>query len=190
MSKQDIIDKIKKVKRLAEKGVDGEKESAQKRVEEMMQRYGITEDDLDDEKESLFTYYVEGLYGWKLLNQIIGKHFPDIHAMYMPHHRIPKDHRMLFKEIAKGKKHNVICCCNAAQFVEVTTYYEIMHRSFQEQAEIFYYAFLSKNNLLVEGDGHEPSEKELKEARQAAIMGMGIEKAEVHKALEGKEVEI
>ena len=39
VSKQDIIEKIKKAKRLAEKGVDGEKESAQKRVEEMMQRY-------------------------------------------------------------------------------------------------------------------------------------------------------
>lgn len=189
MSKQDIIEKIKKVKRLAEKGVDGEKESAQKRVEEMMQRYGITEADLDEEKEELFAYYVESTWGWRLLNQIIGKNFPDIHAMYMPNHKIPTEHRRLFKEIAKGKKHNVMCCCTAALFVEVTTFYEIMHRSFQEQAEIFFYAFLYENDLLVEGDNHEPSEEELKKAKQAGLMAMGIEKAEVHKALETKKNE-
>ena len=42
MSKQDIIDRIRKVRRLAENGVDGEKDSAKLRVEELMKRKALT----------------------------------------------------------------------------------------------------------------------------------------------------
>lgn len=57
MTKQEIIERIKKVKRLAESGVEGEKENAQSMVDELMNQYGITESDLEDEKEEVYTYY-------------------------------------------------------------------------------------------------------------------------------------
>ena len=43
MSKQQIIDRIMKVKALADRGTDGERTAAQRLLEEMMEKYHIDE---------------------------------------------------------------------------------------------------------------------------------------------------
>ena len=187
MSKQDIIDRIRKVKRLAENGVDGEKDSARLRVEELMKRYGITDADLEEEKEVLFTYYVEGMFCWDLFKQIAGVKYNLRKFRYLPKAHLSKGDREAIKVIAEGKKHNILISCTAAQFVELTAEYEIFQRGLTEQADAFFYAFLSRNRLLAEAteeESRELSEKERKMVRNAILMSQGIEKVETHKLIE------
>jgi hypothetical protein len=44
------IELIKKLQRLAERGVGGEKEGAQKKLQQLMKKYDIEESDLSDDK--------------------------------------------------------------------------------------------------------------------------------------------
>ncbi len=55
MDKSEIIDKILKVKALAERGASGERNNATKLLQSLMKKYGITESDLySDEKDLYF----------------------------------------------------------------------------------------------------------------------------------------
>ena len=52
---------IKKLQELAERGVGGEKEGAQKKLEQLMKKYNISEADLSDEqlREHEWKYHTE-----------------------------------------------------------------------------------------------------------------------------------
>lgn len=186
MSKQDIIDRIRKVKRLAENGVEGEKDSAKLRVEELMKRYGITEEDLEEEKEEVRLYYIEGIFCWELFKQVAAVKHGIKKLRYTQGAKMKAEVREAFKAIANGRKYNVAILSTAAKFVEATAEYEIYHRGLTEQSESFLYAFLDRNHLLAEAgenDG-EPDEKQLRMVRNAILMSQGIEKVETHKLIE------
>ena len=51
MMDQKKIDLLKKLKTLAEQGVGGEKETAQKKLKQLMQKYDVEEDELSEETE-------------------------------------------------------------------------------------------------------------------------------------------
>ena len=51
--RERILEKIKRVRALAERGVDGEKDSATALLDRMMEKYGITETELAEERLSL-----------------------------------------------------------------------------------------------------------------------------------------
>lgn len=51
MTERDrLLEKLEKVKALADRGVGGEKESAERTLSALMARYNITEADLEDSK--------------------------------------------------------------------------------------------------------------------------------------------
>lgn len=188
MSKQDIIDRIRKVKRLAEDGIEGEKEAAKARVEELMQRYNITDEDLEEDKEYLRTYFIDGVFCWKLFMQIAIVKFGVKKMLNLNKMRVPREHREVFNTIASGKKYNVAILCTAAQFIELTAYYEIVQRGLEEQAEAFFFAFLDRNQLLAQASesdkNKEISEKEAEMVRRAMLMSRGIDKVVVNKLIE------
>lgn len=90
MKKEQIIEKIKKLQKLAESGVDGEKENAARRVQEIMEKYSITDADIEEEKEETFTYFIEGSYCWELLRQIAFLERRDFRIIYLPEHRLDR----------------------------------------------------------------------------------------------------
>lgn len=54
MTKQQIIDRIMKVKALADRGVAGERIAAQQLLETLMKKYKIDEADLNIEKKDFY----------------------------------------------------------------------------------------------------------------------------------------
>lgn len=69
--KEELLEKIKKIKALADRGVGGEKMNAQATLERLMQEHGITEADLELEKVETewFTYHDE--LERRILGQVI-----------------------------------------------------------------------------------------------------------------------
>lgn len=183
MKKEQIIEKIKKLQKLAESGVDGEKENAARRVQEIMEKYSITDADIEEEKEETFTYFIEGSYCWELLRQIAFLERRDFRIIYIPEHRLDRIVKAGLKLIAKGKKHNVAMMCTPAEFIEITSKYEILHRGFKEQEKAFFYAFLDANNLLAPRDkcekNPEPTEQEKEMYHRAAILSLGVDKVDI-----------
>ena len=63
-------ERLKKLHALAMRGVGGEKEQAQKILEKLMQKYGISLNDLDEEQIREFDIVYHGEIARKLLLQV------------------------------------------------------------------------------------------------------------------------
>lgn len=62
---------LKKIKALADRGVDGERESAQTILARLMEQYGISETDLEEERRETAWFRYSQETERRLLNQII-----------------------------------------------------------------------------------------------------------------------
>lgn len=62
---------LKKIKALADRGVDGERESAQTHLARLMEQYGISETDLEEERRETAWFRYSQETERRLLNQII-----------------------------------------------------------------------------------------------------------------------
>ncbi len=69
--------------------------------------------------------------------------------------------------------------------VDVELSYALLRRALRQEFETFYYAFLSRQGLLVkpDADAPEPTEEELDRAERAQLMALGIEHVQRRKAL-------
>ena len=185
MDREEILNKIRKVQALAEQGVDGEKESAEKRLAEMMEKYDITWEDLGKEEEIIFWYTAKGK-DWKMLiNQILG--INGIRHAFVEPNGQDKNTKFLRSCADRPRGANVVMICSRVKFIELTTAYEIYQRSFDEHYESFIYAFLFRNNLLGTGGGdHQTTPEEQRMLERSTMMLSGIEKAQIHKQIEAK----
>ena len=69
--RERILQKIKRVQALAERGVAGEQESAAATLDRLMKRYGITEADITEERREWAWFRYTTPIERKLLSQVI-----------------------------------------------------------------------------------------------------------------------
>ena len=60
---------LNKLKALAERGVGGEKETAQRKLQELMEKYEIDENDLSDDKKEKYQFKYKNEFEKKLIKQ-------------------------------------------------------------------------------------------------------------------------
>lgn len=70
MNKKELL---RKLRALAEQGVGGEKLNAQKKLEEMLKKYNISDKELDEETVELYHFKVRGERERLLIAQIMYK---------------------------------------------------------------------------------------------------------------------
>ncbi|MEK3987439.1 DUF2786 domain-containing protein [Paenibacillus sp. FSL K6-3166] len=140
--KEKMLEKLKGLKALAERGVDGEKESAQRMLEKLMEKYGITESDIGAETVEIAWFRYHDDSELRLLNQIL----------YM----VLGDCDFYSKLGASKRKHKVLgAYCTAAERLEIELNFDFYKRAMQEELKLFYSAFMNKNKLF-------PSEEKAK----------------------------
>lgn len=66
---------MKKLQALAERGVGGEKETAERKLKQLIEKYGIEEAELSDDKILEFKFHYKGEWEKRLLRQIFYKMF-------------------------------------------------------------------------------------------------------------------
>jgi hypothetical protein len=197
MIDEDLLKRIEKIKRLAEAGEDGEKETAKALLDRLMRQYNISDKDL---KESVRKYWYTSISGYKckeLLVQICS-FYPDYgknDGVWITH--VPaltgSDKRsaeaFMYRQKIFGK--NTIIHATREEFIEIMAKYEIYHKSLIRHYNSFYYAFLLRNDLLQEADANKKvSKKDLELADTAFRMAGGIEKSTVNKLLDTTAVRI
>lgn len=189
MNKSDIIEKLKKLRALAEQGEGGEKINAQKLFEQLCKKYGINENELDAVKLVNHFAKIEGSFRLDLLRQIFfARYEKEGYKMYILEGKnvLPRKHRKSIEEAYNVKGFNVILFCTDADFIQIMFEYDAYSRSLDKRLDAFFYAFLSKNSLLVparEG-GQGPSEEERAKLREACMYEAFMEKTPVQKQLE------
>lgn len=64
---------LKKIKALAERGVGGEQENAEAILSRLMEKYGVSEDELDEETRKRHDFEYHGKEQEKILRQVVYK---------------------------------------------------------------------------------------------------------------------
>ena len=150
------IERLKKLKELALRGVGGEKEQATAMLEKLIKKYGVSMDDLDETIEKDFEFTYHGKHEYKLLIQIA----------YKVKNEIPEIYPLVYT--MSGRKCNTKCLilCTEAQKVEIDFLFEFYKSLWKKEVDFLMQAYIQKHRLF--GDlkpgqkGMEMSEDDLR----------------------------
>lgn len=168
---------LQKIKALADRGVDGEKESAQALLSRLMEQYGVTEAELEEENRETAWFPYQEETERRLLNQIIymvtgASGFGCVGAY------------------TNRKRKKMGAECTAAERLEIEMNYAFFKNAMKQELEIFYGAFANKNRLFPspdklkkEKDDEEPTQEELARALKVGLMMEGMERHTLRKAI-------
>ena len=185
----NIIKRLLKVKALAEQGEGGERAVAERLLASLMRQYNISDEDLAKDEVSYHLAYIGELpQDFKLFNQIAQKtHEGAGRVRVLDLRKAKKKHKQVWAEAGWGPGNsNIGVHCTQAEFIEILSLFNIYQADMHKQEEIFYYAYLDKNDLLIkpDGDEQEPTREEINKIRRAALMSLGIEKKRIYKEIE------
>ena len=172
--RERILERIRKVWALAQLGEGGEKEAAGKILEKMLSDNGMSLDDLlIEEKEIDFKVTLKKDFDLRLLMQVYFK----------------VSNAENIKRYIKGK--TVHFLATHAHGIETLSLFSLYRVVLQKDMELFYEAFIHKNNIFSEidnDDGEETTkeftpEEEKEMWRLIKMMG-AIDRVDVHKMIE------
>lgn len=129
---------LKKIASLAENGVDGEKANAQKMLDGMLKKHGISIEDVLGERTEYFGLRHTGEYHERLLIQIIKTTNPDL----QPKGVKKREHQ----KIIGG---NMAIKCTHAEFILIKQKEEHFLSLLKSEMDLFFHAFVTANNLLI-----------------------------------------
>lgn len=178
--KDELLEKIKAVKALAERGVDGEKESAQATLARLMEKYGVTDEELETERVQTAWFRYRDEFESRILRQVI----------YMVTGKVSFGCVGTYTNRTR-KKRGVDC--TAAERLEIEANYSFFLAAAKKELEIFLTAFASKNRLypspekdtLRSSDDRELTPEERARYLKAGLMAEGMERHTLEKMLEG-----
>lgn len=176
MTRDEILERLRKMKALASRGVGGERKNAERLMALIAAEYGIDLDQFDDEELKTFYITLPKKISRKLLCQLCALKRKELELYGALVSK--EDDRLTMWGTSRMNRY-AIKSCTDAEWVEMLAKLKILTRAFNKQVEEFYSAFLFANDLMVEAD--EDDEKELSLAERQrfhriARMSMGIEK--------------
>lgn len=161
------IELAKKLKALAERGVDGERYNAEAKLKSLLEKHGLTMEDIEEEEVCV--------------NEI----------------KITKEKKKLFHQIGYhviGKKYKntdvrrhrntIYIKCTIAQAIEIEAKLNFYYKLYKEEMEIFHHAFIQKNNLFAhDGKPQEPKPEDREKMQRVLEMASTIKKESYSKLL-------
>lgn len=195
MEKQQIIERLKKLKALKDRGEGGEAVNAERMFADLCKKYNISPDIFDEEDEPSDHAVVGGNKEYiEILSQIVWKRVgrEDNRVRVLSQEKlkhIKKAELKMLDDLYGVKGWDVLINCTSAEFVQVMFEWEILKSNYDERKKAFMYAFLDRNDLLLEAtDENERqrvgSEEHKKIAMEAVRYSAFMEKANVHKAID------
>lgn len=178
--REKLIEKIKHVQELAERGVDGERESAAAMLEKLMKKHGITEQEISQEYREIVWFGYKTPVEERLLAQVI----------YKVTGKIPSG-CMGAKSRRKHKKLGI--SCNPLERLEIEFLYAFYKPALEEELKRFLTAFMHLNELFPEDESPQaPTPRTMSKAElfKISAMMMGMDRHEPPdqtKAIEGGE---
>lgn len=165
-----------KLQELAKRGVNGEKENADKLLKKLMKKYNISEDEINDEEINEVELELKDDIEVRLACQILFSFF---------------DNAPLYKKWKKRVKYYTKL--TKPQEIEFRYMFSVYLENFRKQELIFYRAFINKNRIfpkeILNEKGRNPydiSPEERAEILKSQMMMGGIEMTRIRKALKGE----
>lgn len=171
MPNDKILALAKKLKALAERGVDGEKINAEKLLNKLLAEHNISLEEINSDvvRERCFSF--KDNKHRKFIHQIIAS-------------VVGSEYRAFCFKGVRGKMYIEL---NDADYIEVEMKLDIFWREYLRQEKLFYQAFVQKNQLYTKETGETPereySEEELNNIREMLEIAAGMKKVEIHKQI-------
>lgn len=156
MSYEKKIEKLKKLKELAERGEPNERDVARTKLNEMLEKHGISESEIDkpDVVRRAFRYK-KCEDNKSILCQVI---WSVVASASIFSHKTKKE---------------VYVETDYAQYIEIVEKYKHFACIFEKQKASFITAFILKNELYSKGTGEEKdNEKEMSKEELSQVLGM------------------
>lgn len=171
---EKIRERIRKLHKLVEKGIGGEKENAQKILDKLLAKNGITLSEIvDDNHEELFNVKFKGAFEKRLLLQIVGK----VRGR---------------KTMGCFDKGRLYFSSTKMEHVEILTLFSVYKKALSEEFEDLFLAFIYQHDILPPQENDDQTEKddkpktheERRRLRKIASMMSTMDKVNVYKAIE------
>lgn len=174
MSKE--IELAKKLKELADKGVDGEKTNAEEMLKAFMKKHKITFEDIEGEKIEMHFFNFDKAY-LHLFTQIV----KSINVSLKIYGEIPKN-----KMKDYGATGNYAVESTVAEYIEISSKFDFYLRLYLKELDVFNYAFYRANKLLIKPkeDAPPPSEEDIALHMRAVHLSLGIKSETYHKQID------
>lgn len=167
---EEKFELIKKLKALSDRGIGGEKENATALLNKLMKKYGISEEELQEEKKQRIYVTLKNGAERRICQQILYAYFNN-ESIWQ--HR--NGRTKYWVELTK------------AQEIEFKYMLSIYLESFYKEQDIFIRAFIQKNKIFpVDGpvvDIDDLSSEEKGKLIRASLMAEGLEFTRIRKAL-------
>ena len=169
---------LNKLKALAERGVGGEKETAQRKLQELMEKYEIDENDLSDDKKEKYQFKYKNEFEKKLIKQIAYRTF-----------KKEWSERMYTYSRGRGKRSIMLIECTKAEEIQLRIEYEFYKDLWKEEAEFLFNVFIQKHRIFdpecsCKKDHYRMKEQDLK---RVSMMEMLLQDKTMTKMLEARE---
>lgn len=171
------LELLKKLQALAERGVGGEKEGAQRKLEQLMKKYGIEDLDLTQEDEEDFDFKYKNEYEHKILRQLFYKIVPDYRK------------RTYYYKYGKGSRSTYGIRCTKAQGLQIQIEYDFFRDLWKEDVDFLLKAFIQKHRLFSTRSKDDIDESPMDRAEKMRMMAMmfGMQEKSIMPMLEEKE---
>lgn len=156
---------LKKIRALAERGVGGEADNAEEILRRLMEKYGVSEDELDEEERRRHDFEYHGKEQEKLLRQVVYK----VTGGYA--------YNLVYRASGRKVKTRFGADCTAAEKVEIEFLFDFYTRLWERERDAFLSAFIQKHRIFTIRDDIEPQEVSREELlkMQALMLGMSDE---------------
>lgn len=170
---ESILEKLKKIARLAEQGYKGEADTARRLLEKQLAEYGLTMEDILDDAKQTRTFQYSNKQEFRLFMAVIVHHFGSKSEEFETA-RVNKRGKELHVELTD---------LDFADFAPEWDYYrQSLARELRKTEEAFLVAFVNKFDLFditpkesAGTDGDKMSEKDLERIRRALGLISSIE---------------
>lgn len=148
---------LNKIKKLAEQGVGGEKSGAERKLLELMEKYGVEKMDFSEDIPRQQEFKYKGEFQKRLLFQIISKVL-DGQEVGIYHYKC-----------GKGARSVLFVDCTDAEAIQIRIELEFYSELWEEEQQLFFQAFVQKHRLF---SSHSDTEQEYTQAELEELVRM------------------
>lgn len=153
---------LKKIRALAEHGVGGEAENAEKLLARMMKKYGISEAELDEETRVRHDFTYHGGEEKKILKQVVYK----VTGGYT--------YELVYTASGRKVRTQLGADCTPAEKVEIEYLFDFYKRLWEKEKDAFLAAYIQKHRIFAIRADVEPREMSLEESIKMSALMRGM----------------
>lgn len=163
---------LKKIKALAERGVDGERENAEALLSELMKKYNISEDELSEDTRKRHDFEFHGKEQKKLLRQVVFK----VTGGYA--------YELVYSGSGRKVRTQLGAECTPAEKVEIEFLFDFYTNLWDREREAFLSAFIQKHQIFSIREDAPTRELSYEEVAKMRALMQGMSDETPHRAIE------